>query len=546
MSSSPETSTPTSLSASRTANPLVSSAPSTSTSASSDPAESPTSSPASKSASTSTSTSTSASMSSTPTSTSHTPSHTASASSSNTPTSTSTPKSSSTTMSTTTTTTTSTTTSSPPTSSSTSSKTTSSNTTSTPPISTHSTSHPPSTTHSSTAPTSSSQSVSPSSTHSSTPDPSSSSTTPSRTQASTSTSPSSTLKSTHFVTTTNSLGETTTSAPAVVTQIITSTASNGVLVTKTSVVANPTLSPDDRPSGSTFFKNTGAVAGVFVLVGLSVAGICLWIFFAIRRRRRTQKLERDSAVSASLAAAGFKRTDLEDDVDFGRHSRNTLADLEMAQRSTSGFGRSDNGDLFDPFAGYATASHGARGGAREGGYLPAAPASPTLPFLGMNAYLDQGRLSDHEDGGRDRRISGTGHTSAASYEPLLAYATAAPSPSLEHDDDNRPPTPPPRNPLRILHGSQPGSPSGTPTFDFSQATPDIRLSDHDRVSSEYSDESADHDDRLNPGLMRRTRAGSTGDSINDLRDDEDYSRPVLAVRNMTTLTDASSSVHSHS
>jgi hypothetical protein len=285
------------------------------------------------------------------------------------------------------------------------------------------------------------------------------------------------------------------------------------------------------------------VAGVFVLVGLAVAAICLWIFFAIRRRRRTQKLERDSAVSASLAAAGFKRTDLEDDVDFGKHSRVTSADLEMAQRST--FGRSDNGDLFDPFAGYATASHGARGGGRAGGYLPAAPTSPTLPFMGMNAYLDPGRLSDSEDGGRDRRISGTGHTSAASYEPLLAYATA-PSPSLENDDDNRPPTPPPRNPLRMLHGSQPGSPSGTPTFDFSKATPDIRPPDHDRASSKYSNESADHDDRLNPGLMRRARAGSTGDSINDLRDDEDYSRPVLAVRNMTTLTDASSSVHSHS
>jgi len=359
-----------------------------------------------------------------------------------------------------------------------------------------------------------------------------------------STSPSSTLESTHFVTTTNSLGETTTSAPVVVTQIITSTASNGALVTQTSVVANPTLSPNDGPSGSTFFKNTGAVAGVFVLVGLSVVAICLGIFFVIRRRRRTQKLERDSAVSASLAAAGFKRTDLEDDVDFGRHSRVTSADLEMGQRSTSGFGRSDNGELFDPFAGYAAASYGARGGAREGGYIPAAPMSPTLPFLGMNAYLDSGRLSDNENGGRDRRISGTGHTSTASYEPLLAYATA-PSPSLENGDDNRPPTPPPRNPLRMHHGSQPGSPSGTQTYDFSKAVPDIRPPGHDRVSSEYSNESADHDDRLNPGLMRRARAGSIGDSANDLRDDEDYSRPVLAVRNMTTFTDGSS-VHSHS
>jgi LPXTG-motif cell wall-anchored protein len=292
---------------------------------------------------------------------------------------------------------------------------------------------------------------------------------------------------------------------------------------------------------SRFFENTGAVTGVFVLVGLSVAAICLWIFFAVRRRRRTQKLERDSAVSASLAAAGFKRTDLDDD--FSRHSRVPSADLEMGQRSTLGFGRSDNDDLFDPFAVYPAALQGVHGGPRNGGYLPAAPTSPTLPFMGMATYLDQGHLSDNEDSPRDRRISGTGRTSAASYEPLLAYArTQGASPSLENDTDNRPPTPPPRNPLRMLYGSQPGSPSLTATPDLTKSSPDVTPMDYDRAS-EYSAESADHDDRLIPGLMRRARAGSIGDSTNDLRDDEDYSRPVLAVRNITTLTDASSSAH---
>jgi hypothetical protein len=280
-----------------------------------------------------------------------------------------------------------------------------------------------------------------------------------------------------------------------------------------------------------------------VLVGLAVTAICLWLLFAIRRRRRTQKLERDTAVSASLAAAGFKRTDLDDDdLNFGRHSHAASTDLEMAQRSTSGLGRSENGDGFDPYVAYAAASQRARGGAREGGYLPAGPSSPTLPFLGMGAYLDEGQFSDSEDSRRDRRMSGTGHLSAGSYEPLLAAytKTSTTSPSPEITNNNHPPTPPPRNPLRILHGSQPGSPVGTPILDRSKSpTPT-----NQRTSSLYSTESADHDDRLNPGLMRRVQGGSFGASTNDLRDDEDYSRPVLAVRNMTTLTDADSSVQS--
>jgi len=276
-----------------------------------------------------------------------------------------------------------------------------------------------------------------------------------------------------------------------------------------------------------------------VVVGLAVAAICLWIFFAIRRRRRVQKLERDTAVSASLAAAGFKRTDLDDgDLDFGRHSRVTSADLEMTQRSASWLGRSDNG--FDPYVGYAAASRGAHGSAREGGYIPDIPSSPTLPFLGMGAHLDDGHFSDGEDNRRDRRISDTRHTSAGSYEPLLAAYGRARATSPSPENRNRPPTPPPRSPLRMPHGSQPGPALETPAPRLTAMSADVAPTNHRRKSSEYSTESADYDDRLNPGLIRRTRASSVGSSVHDLRDDQDYSRPVLAVRNMTTLTDASS------
>ncbi|KAI0257115.1 hypothetical protein BJV78DRAFT_1085040, partial [Lactifluus subvellereus] len=105
-------------------------------------------------------------------------------------------------------------------------------------------------------------------------------------------------------------------APLEITSTFTSTLGNGGVVTFTEVVANPTLSADNRVgSGTQFFRNKGAVAAVFLIVGLAAATICLWIFFFIRRRRRRRRIEHESAVSASLAAAGYNR-ELIDDEDF--------------------------------------------------------------------------------------------------------------------------------------------------------------------------------------------------------------------------------------
>lgn len=301
-----------------------------------------------------------------------------------------------------------------------------------------------------------------------------------------------------------------------------------------------------------FFANKGAVAGVFTFVGLAILAIFAAIFLFVRRRRRIQKMERDTAVSASLAAAGFKRTDLddgEDDDDAGGDLRSRITsaadDLEMAQRS---------GDAFDPYGGFVAASQ-SRGGTREGGYMSArlsSPTLPTLPFMGLGVLDDSSPLtSDSETSARDARATGTGHASSASYEPLLAAfaqaeaAAAAGSSSPENVEggNSRPPTPPPRNPLRAMH-----SRSASPTVNI----PDLMTHSpaegeiNDSTPSHHSSNSADYDDRLNPKLMQRTRADSIGASTTDLRDDQDYSRPVLAVRNMTNLTDISSASSHHS
>lgn len=50
-----------------------------------------------------------------------------------------------------------------------------------------------------------------------------------------------------------------------------------------------------------------------MIVGLAAASIVLFLFFFTRRRRRTRRMEHDTAVASTLAAAGFNRTPLDGD-----------------------------------------------------------------------------------------------------------------------------------------------------------------------------------------------------------------------------------------
>ncbi|KAJ7293552.1 hypothetical protein C8J57DRAFT_1490947 [Mycena rebaudengoi] len=152
-----------------------------------------------------------------------------------------------------------------------------------------------------------------------------------------------TLPSVIVITTTDSQGHTITSTP-----------------TTTEIKINPTLSPDGRNSsrGSSFFKNTGAVAGVFVLIGLAAAAIVLWILFALRRQRRDRQLKHDTAVSATLAAAGFHRTPLDDEDDPGTGSRHSKAfgSADVQMRSTSALALATTSSSF-PSAGGRTSGY---------------------------------------------------------------------------------------------------------------------------------------------------------------------------------------------
>ncbi|GAA5900167.1 hypothetical protein JCM5296_001476 [Sporobolomyces johnsonii] len=77
-------------------------------------------------------------------------------------------------------------------------------------------------------------------------------------------------------------------------------------------------------SGNSFFSNTGAVAGTFVVVGLAAAGIVIFLGFFFVRRKRARRLDEDIRVAAGGAGdggAGVNRFNDDDEEDlFGAAS----------------------------------------------------------------------------------------------------------------------------------------------------------------------------------------------------------------------------------
>ena len=249
-------------------------------------------------------------------------------------------------------------------------------------------------------------------------------------------------------------------------------------------------------SSNRFLRNKAAVAGVFILVGLAAASIILWIFFAIRRRRHTQLLEHESAVAATLAAAGFNRSPLEDEDDHAiesGHSRDGSNDPFLHHRSSSpGFGnvgmssipsadRTSTALDYDPYNPYTD-------------YVFPAKFNrvPSPPFI-YRPY----RPRSTSDSMGEKNSGHTPQHSGGSHEPLLATYNRA---------------------------SRPSSSGTLPPQRLSDTAIDL-LAVPDRPSSPSSAYSGDH--RLDPLLRKRFQGDA--DSSRDLRDEEDYSRPVLGV-----------------
>ncbi|KAI0669839.1 hypothetical protein C8Q78DRAFT_1079755 [Trametes maxima] len=99
--------------------------------------------------------------------------------------------------------------------------------------------------------------------------------------------PDTTLSSPHFVTVTDADHHTSLSVPPLFTSVIVSELPDGGLVSVTRIIANPTgIYGVEIDSKMGFFAHSGAVAGVFLVVGAVLAAIALGIWLFIRRRRR--------------------------------------------------------------------------------------------------------------------------------------------------------------------------------------------------------------------------------------------------------------------
>lgn len=217
-----------------------------------------------------------------------------------------------------------------------------------------------------------------------------------------------------------------------------------------------------------FFHNTGAVAGVFLIVGLAAATICLWIFFFIRRRRRRRRIDHASEVSATLAAAGYNRAPIDDEdlgpgpgmrQRFGSFSSHPTISTPITDEERAGEAPGPT-NLYDPYAEYGRPVAGS-------GYIPARSESPSLYSRDRRAegsYTSGGsrpgggsHVPQHSTGSADQLLSGG----------IPPHAIPEPFPLSS-------PMVPPRNPKRQEALSQDSSDVSGSQNPFDVPPPDYR------------------------------------------------------------------------
>lgn len=185
--------------------------------------------------------------------------------------------------------------------------------------------------------------------------------------------------------------------------------SNGVVFTVTQIVHNPggdlnSSSGGSNGSTSAFFNNKGAVAGVFVVVGLAVFGILAALGLLCFRRRRRQRLDREvtaAAIAASGGHTGRSVLDEQDDMDHPSSSAHHTAgsypstvNSPMQQYNSYGATYGQAGG-YDPYAaqqqplGHASSSsydYGYNGSSGSGLGLPAGAAGAAAGAGAVGGY----------------------------------------------------------------------------------------------------------------------------------------------------------------
>lgn len=239
-----------------------------------------------------------------------------------------------------------------------------------------------------------------------------------------------------------------------------------------------------------------------MIVGLAAASIFLWIFFFTRRRRRRRRIDHETAVSASLAAAGYNRT-LIDDEDtgpgigmrqrFGSSSTPTInTPITESERAAEGVA-----NLYDPYVEYGRPVGGAAG------YHPARSDSPGQHgsySSGMSRPPGAGHAPRHSDGSSDLLLGGMAVAPAPMETPVSSLPPT-------YTQTTTTPTLPTRSPMRLAAAQSPQPQDNAATSS----------------TRDSGDRSSSSDDRLDPFLQAENTRRQ------ELRDDVDYSRPVLDV-----------------
>ncbi|KAG9095652.1 hypothetical protein FRC06_009576 [Ceratobasidium sp. 370] len=130
-----------------------------------------------------------------------------------------------------------------------------------------------------------------------------------------------------------------------------------MVFTATIVIGQPAASASAAAAKKPFFQNTGAVVGVFVVVGIAATILAIFIITTFIRRRRAKQFDRD--VQEAAREAALVQAPVDDD-DYGANaSYNTHASQPMStERPNYGYG-SAGASSWDPYG---------RAGAGAGGY----------------------------------------------------------------------------------------------------------------------------------------------------------------------------------
>jgi len=276
--------------------------------------------------------------------------------------------------------------------------------------------------------------------------------------------------------------------------------------TITEVISQSTAAPGALRSNSgggssQFFRNKGAVARVFLVVGLAAASIILFIFFWLRRRRRKQR-KRDAAIAAGLAALGHNRSLIDDEDENPPPAFPGMVQTNNQER----FSLSSRGEDLD-FNPYVDHTYGSSR-PYTGSLKPGQPYNPSGYQVAAT---------------RDPDTIGTqrGHT------PELSFGTA----SSKNQATPVPPTPSPGAGAPTHQRTTSITPlmiQVTGNEDADQPpSPGSHYSDGDGAEAKVdSRKSGPSDPRLNAALLNRSDSQG-GESLGD---HVDYTRP-LTVRN---------------